>query len=640
MGVRETGVVSSEGVETGAQGDGVPEHQRGSREPPRGVASKVAPRGLRLRQHLVISQALIMILTLLVFPLAVYAISRLAQRTDALVSENVQAIDAVHRIRVELGNEGTALMNVPPGARPGADVARSAAAVRAAIDGARRFVSEPSWPAELADFEQRYTLLENANAEWRDGRAQAPPIAALTENLDALRLAAVRLEQFQTDALHTAASSARDFAQTLLVVLVTLGLFAFLLGLLATRRVVGSITRPVHRLNELTRRIRSGDFDIVARPGRIEEFNHLERHFEAMSMALRKFRATNLERLFIEQRRIDAVLESIGDGLVIFSEDGRIERINAVAGRQLGTEPGTAVGRAFDEIGDTKIGERVREILAGGGAGIGIEPEFTVERDGERRVLAFGIHRFVERQSSVPGVVMVLRDVTTQREFDKMRSEFVMHASHELRTPITSIRMGLSLLGEKMNFAPGSRDEELFRTVEQELARMVTLLGDLLDLSRLRAGVQTMDRLPVALDDVFSGVRHRFAPAAAAKHIELDLAVETGLPHLSLCRSAFDRVLDNLVNNAMRCTPDRGSIELRAHREDDNVVIDVADSGPGIPYAQQVLVFQPFVQIGNRRGGAGLGLAICKEIVQQHGGDIRVTSLPKRGTTFSIVLPV
>ena len=359
-----------------------------------------------------------------------------------------------------------------------------------------------------------------------------------------------------------------------------------------------------------------------------------------MSLALRKFRATNLERLFIEQRRIDAVLESIGDGLVILSDDGHIERINGVAERQLGIEPGTAVGHPFEKVSDARTAERVRDILSGGEQSIAADTEFAVERDGERRMLAFAIHRFVERQSNVPGVVMVLRDVTTQREFDKMRSEFVMRASHELRTPITSIRMGLSLLGEKMNFAPGSRDEELFHTVEQELARMVTLLGDLLDLSRLRAGVQTMDRLPVALDDVFSGVRHRFAPAAAEKHIALDLDVETGLPHLSLCRSAFDRVLDNLVTNAMRCTPDRGSIELRAHREHDNVVIDVADSGPGIPYAQQVLVFQPFVQIGNRRGGAGLGLAICKEIVQQHGGEIRVASLPRRGTTFSIVMPV
>jgi NtrC-family two-component system sensor histidine kinase KinB len=169
---------------------------------------------------------------------------------------------------------------------------------------------------------------------------------------------------------------------------------------------------------------------------------------------------------------------------------------------------------------------------------------------------------------------------------------------------------------------------------------MVTLVGDLLDLSRLRAGVQLMERLPVALDDVLSGVRRRFAPAAAEKHIALDVDLEQGLPRLSLCRSAFDRALDNLVTNAMGCTPAHGTIALHAHRQTDHVVIDVADSGPGIPHAQQVLVFQPFVQIGSRRGGAGLGLAICKEIVQQHGGEIRVASLPRHGTTFSIVLPV
>jgi NtrC-family two-component system sensor histidine kinase KinB len=634
----DSGSVGGKEAEVAASGHGAGAgSERAHRS--RNGALHPGPRGLRLRQHLVVSQVLIMILTLLVFPLAVYAISALTARTDTLATENIQAIEAVDRIRLELGGEGTALLGVAPGATPGDAVAKSAAEVRGAIDNARRFFSGAVDRAAFADFEERYTHLEHTNDAWRAGGV--PPVpAALAADLDALRLAAVRLDELKTNALYEAASNTHDFARKLLVVVLALGVLAFALGLVATRRVVGSITTPVHRLNELTRRIRSGDFNIVARQGRIEEFNHLERHFEAMSLALRKFRATNLERLFIEQRRMDAVLESIGEGLVIFSENGRIERINAVAERQLGIEPGAALGRAFEEVGDSKMGERVREILSGGEEAIAVDPAFAVERDGETRVLAFGIHRFVERQSQLPGVVMVLRDVTTQREFDKMRSEFVMRASHELRTPITSIRMGLSLLGEKLNFAPGSRDEELFRTVEQELGRMVALLGDLLDLSRLRAGLQPMDRLPVALDDVLSGVRQRFAPAAAEKDIALEVGLENGLPRVPLCRSEFDRVLDNLVTNAMRCTPPHGSIGLHAHREDDQVVIDVADSGPGIPYAQQVLVFQPFVQIGNRRGGAGLGLAICKEIVQQHGGDIRVASLPRRGTTFSIVLPV
>src|SRR5262249_9927106 len=204
------------------------------------------------------------------------------------------------------------------------------------------------------------------------------------------------------------------------------------------------------------------------------------------------------------------------------------------------------------------------------------------ERGGERRILTCSLHRFAEGESGRPGVVMVMRDVTVQREFDRMRSDFVLRASHELRTPIASIRMGLGLLGEKFRFEPGSRDEELYETVQLEIARMVRLLSDLLDLSRLRVGEQTMGRAPTDVGAIVAGARQRFAPAAASGGIELDASIEAGLPRLELCRSAFDRVLDNLIDNALRHTQRGGSIGLGAAQSGRRVTITVADNGEGI----------------------------------------------------------
>jgi NtrC-family two-component system sensor histidine kinase KinB len=438
--------------------------------------------------------------------------------------------------------------------------------------------------------------------------------------------------------LGDAVGTARDYVNEQVVLIGILALLALLVGLLATVRLVRSITGPAEQLAILAQGMGQGDFEIAYKDGSIDEFNALGRHFEAVGKALRLFRATNLERIVVEQRRNDAVLDSIGDGLVIFSEDGNIERINPVAERQLGIEPGQAAGKRFEDIGDVKTGLRVLEVLETGESAVAGEPEFLIERNGETRILGYWLNRFVETESGRPGVVMVMRDVTTQREFDKMRSDFVLRASHELRTPITSIRMGLGMLAEKIQFPPGSRDDELYQTVQQELARMVSLLADLLDLSRLRAGEQKLERAPTEIEEVMTQTRQRFAPAATEAGIVLELELEAGLPRLSLCRSAFDRVLDNLIGNALRHTPQGGSIMLSAHRASQRVAIAVADTGPGIPYAQQALIFQPFVQIGSKKGGAGLGLAICKEIVQQHGGEIRVSSLPRRGTTFTILL--
>lgn len=593
---------------------------------------------MRLRQHLVMSHGLIMILALAAFPLALWGIGVLAERAAA-VSDEVRGLEATLRIRRDLGDEAVAMLRdaLAPDETRSRD-AQPLHPLRPAVELARPYLAGPDERSALADFERLYTHFGNADALWRTGQMTPAATGELAGDYDATRLAANRLHDLKLRALDARLEALRTLADDLRMLLVALGLLALVAGLVLTHRLVRSLLQPVGRFTELTRRISGGDFDIVYRSGPIDEFNELERHFESMGGALRVFRETNLERLLVEQRRMDAVLESIGDGLVIFSDRGRIERINGVAERQLGLEPGAAIGRTFEEIGDAEVATRVHAILSAGESGA-IEPELSVDREGETRVLALGLHRFVETGSNSPGVVMVLRDVTTQREFDKMRSEFVMRAAHELRTPITSIRMGLSLLGEKLNFGAGSRDEELFRTVETELTRMVALLGDLLDLSRLRAGAAVLDRLPVTLEDVLGGARQRFAIAASQKGVDLGIDMEHGLPRVSLCRSAFDRVLDNLITNALRYTPDRGSIMLSAHRQEERILIAVADSGEGIPYAQQALVFQPFVQIGKGRGGAGLGLAICREIVQQHGGEIRVSSLPRRGATFTISLP-
>src|SRR5581483_11341151 len=208
----------------------------------------------------------------------------------------------------------------------------------------------------------------------------------------------------------------------MLFLLFALGLLALLVGLLGTLRVMRGILEPVERLSGMVRRMSEGDFDIAYRGGSVDEFNRLERHFEAMAQALKRFRETNLDRLLMEQRRTDAVLDSIGDGLVIFSEVGRIERINAVAERQLGLR-GQAIGLACEDVGDPGIGERVREVLAHGEPSGATDAEFEFDCDGDSRLLAYSLHRFVESESGRPGVVMVLRDVTAQREFDKMRSE-------------------------------------------------------------------------------------------------------------------------------------------------------------------------------------------------------------------------
>jgi len=221
-----------------------------------------------------------------------------------------------------------------------------------------------------------------------------------------------------------------------------------------------------------------------------------------------------------------------------------------------------------------------------------------------------------------------------------VHNEFVLRASHELRTPVTGMQMAFSLLRERLKFPEGSRESDLLVTVHEEMQRLVRLINDLLNFSRYQSGQQKLELVQCDIAELLEGARQRFLTPAAEQDITLTLEVQAPLPSMLLDRQQIDRVLDNLLSNALRHTPKGGEVRLLARHHGERIILSVEDNGEGIPYSQQARIFEPFVQIGRRRGGAGLGLALCKEIAQLHGGRIGVHSRIGHGTIFYVALPI
>ena len=235
---------------------------------------------------------------------------------------------------------------------------------------------------------------------------------------------------------------------------------------------------------------------------------------------------------------------------------------------------------------------------------------------------------------------MVLRDVTAQRAFERVRGEFVLRASHELRTPVTGIHMAFSLLRERLVLPEEGREQDLMRTVDEEIRRLVQLIDDLLNFSRYQNGLQVLRREPCDLAEMLEQARERFALEAEERQVTLSATAEPPLPRLNLDAGQIDRVLDNLISNALRHSEPGDVVQLQAKRQDERVIISVQDQGQGIPFSQQTRIFEPFVQVGQRKGGVGLGLALSREIVQLHSGQLGVQSRPGQGASFYLSLPV
>ncbi len=227
---------------------------------------------------------------------------------------------------------------------------------------------------------------------------------------------------------------------------------------------------------------------------------------------------------------------------------------------------------------------------------------------------------------------------------DQMKAEFISIATHELKTPINVINGYTELLEEGIYGTPTAKQSEALRTIEEQTRILTSLVNQLLDISRFEAGGLQLEMQEVVLNDLFTRIERSFGVLARKKSIDFTVDVESTVPHAIQgdADRLADQVLGNLLSNAMKFTPDGGTVRMRAWGEGSELRIEVADTGEGIPGDQLPYIFDKYYQVSQhaRTKGAGLGLAIAREVVEAHGGSISVESQPQRGTTFTISIPV
>lgn len=596
--------------------------------PPTGPAIKI-------KSRLLISYGAVLVIAAAGLLLGLASVIGLSRFNQGVINDNVRSLAGISQMRAALGWQEAAILYRPdrPQGRAWRQFKSADKEFRSGLEVAYRYFGARNAPAgEMLDaINVDYGRIEQLLSA--EGSRSEAELAELFEQLghDVRTLYARNLRAI--DGTNTA-TQARSIA-VLLALLVTATL---VVGWLVSLRLARVISQPLEAMSRATSQIAIGDFNVQVPPSGIAEVDSAAAQFNRMADALRHFHALNIDAIIAEQRRNEAILNSIDDGLVICSQSGSVERINPVALLQLGKRESDCIGAPIGEL----LQQPELEAIIVRTIRHEEEPELmTLElslgEGSSHRTLGYSIVPF--ENGPEPGVVIVLRDITAQREFDNLRTEFVLRASHELRTPLTSIRMALGLLEDRLAIAEDSRERDLLDTVNDEMQRMVRLLNDLLDLSRMYARSLRFELDSVSVQDLISRAVQRFGQTAAQAGIVLkhsceeeDLAVNGDRIHL-------DRVMDNLLSNAIRHTPHGGNVLLSCWQSGAMVYLSISDSGEGIPLRQQARVFEPFVQVGARGGGAGLGLAMCREIVQQHGGAVSLRSVPGRGSVFTVKLP-
>jgi two-component system phosphate regulon sensor histidine kinase PhoR len=394
--------------------------------------------------------------------------------------------------------------------------------------------------------------------------------------------------------------------------------------------IAGRIVKPLEDLRMQAHAVAAGDLSARVEPSPPQEFAEVGYAFNRMTEELE----ASHDALSQARHRLEVVLAELTDGVVITDDEGLVLRMNAAAEHLLDAREAPSIGRPFVQVcRDHELQALLKQALEGRQ-----HSEAAVEHGLNRRTL-LTTAQVVDDDQERLGLV-VLRDITELRRLETVRREFVANVSHELRTPLTSIRAMVETL-EAGAVEDSALASDFLARIVGEVDRLNALVEDLLDLARLEAGRTTLDYDvvdPVSLARV-SGERLRSQIERAQLTLDIDAAGEIVPVHLDPKR--MEQVLINLIHNAIKFTSPGGHIRIGVRQDGKTTVIDVQDTGVGIPAAEQARLFERFYKSdkARRSDGTGLGLAIVKHIVQAHGGTISVESAVGEGTTFQIVLP-
>jgi signal transduction histidine kinase len=350
------------------------------------------------------------------------------------------------------------------------------------------------------------------------------------------------------------------------------------------------------------------------------------------------------EKLREQSRLLEAIVQSLGDGLILESPAGRVLYCNRRVCDLVGVVPGEAAGQPAAELRARLLARASGPPAGGPPAGAatdGAPVELTLRRD-DGRLLDLRLQDFdvTDERGALIGRGQLWLDVTGDKQLDRMKSALVATVSHELRTPLATIKGNItSLLADDVVWDPAAQ-REFLEVASAETDRLSALVTDLLDLSRLQAGTLVIRREPCALEPLALRAADRARPAPGPR---LALAIPPDLPLVAADPARIEAVLRNLIENAVKYAPPGSPIGVRAAVADGAVRVELADGGRGIPPEHRERIFERFYRLdaglARQTGGAGLGLAICKGFVEAHGGRIWVEP-DAAGTVFCFTLPL
>ena len=398
------------------------------------------------------------------------------------------------------------------------------------------------------------------------------------------------------------------------------------------------ILRPIRRLIRSAEEIKQGNLELVIERDSRDEIGQLSEAFNEMALALRESRRSDQTRLTRMQRATEQTFNSLPDAVAIVDSGGKVEVTTETARNVFGIKS----GKQIQSFPLRWMGEIFSEAVRTGR---------TIVPKGEQRVIQHFVngeeHYFrpeaipiLDRDMQPTGVVLVLQDVTQERRQEELKRGVISTVSHQLKSPLTSLRMAVHLLLEERLGPLTPKQAELLVAAREDSDRLHNILNNLLDISRIESGKVEMNFRKISPRSLVFEAIEPFQMDFKDRGVTLGTEIPDDLPEVWADTARMNHVFANLLSNALRYTPPGGKVTVLGKADEGWVQFSVSDTGKGIPSQYLPRIFEQFFQVPDQgaQTGAGLGLAIVKEIVEAHGGTIKVESRLGEGSTFTFTL--
>lgn len=462
-------------------------------------------------------------------------------------------------------------------------------------------------------------------------------------NIDTIRETLLQIMEVNMQAIQKKSNLAVSTADNAVIWISIVGTFCFLIALTLLFNLPTTVANPIKELTESIKEIAAGNYTERIHFESRSEFGELAQSFNTMAEKLEEYNNSNLAKLMMEKRRIETLINNMHDPVIGLDENGKIIFANEEMLKISDLKRGNIVGENIKQI--TATNDLMQRLVLVNEAINGKQQQpLKIYADNkesyfEKEIINIDILPTGETTPKSIGQVIMLKNITAFKELDIAKTNFIATISHELKTPISSIKMGVQLLENNKTGDLNDDQMELLGSIEEDSDRMLRIIGELLEMSRVETGNIVLNVHPGNPQSVIQYAVEATRKQVAQKNIQLTVDADENISEVNMDSEKTAWVLVNLISNAIRYSSDNSKISLSLKEQDNKVCFAVQDFGKGIEPEYRTKIFDRYFQIpGSSKRGSGLGLSISKEFIEAQGGEIGVESEMGVGSTFIIKL--